>query len=81
VVSFPVVTEGEFPHGLECMDCGRAINQGEPYSRRIVGVMQGTYFEQRDPGVLELVCVYCETNPGGQGADWLGDNAPPNEEE
>jgi hypothetical protein len=52
-MTFWVVTEKGFPHGLMCMDCKRHINIGQPYRNRLNGT-----FSDGIP-LDELVCVYC----------------------
>jgi hypothetical protein len=47
-----VVTPGEFPHGLTCMDCDTALRPGASYSKRLIAFMD-------DAPVVELVCVPC----------------------
>lgn len=51
---FYVVTEEEFPDGLLCIRCMRALELGQPYV---------SLFTDQDPetGVAyeELCCVYC----------------------
>lgn len=51
-MSFPVVTDDTFPHGLRCTTCHREIQAGQPYGSSIP-VLLG------DDEVSVLVCVYC----------------------
>jgi hypothetical protein len=52
LMNFPVVTTGNFPHGLSCMDCGRVITEGQPY-----GAGMPEYVDGHE--LVELRCVYC----------------------
>lgn len=49
---YPVVAEGEFPHGIMCPECGRIILPGQPYAKKPTGVTDGVF-------MLRLQCVYC----------------------
>jgi ribosomal protein L37AE/L43A len=50
-LAYPIATEAEFPDGLWCGECGRAL-AGQAYTDKVEG-MQG-----EDVSVV-LVCVYC----------------------
>lgn len=53
-VSFPVVTEAGFPHGVQCPVCSLGISVGQPYADHLVGVYS-------DGSVITLLtCVYCK---------------------
>lgn len=49
------MSEATYPledRGICCMDCERRIEKGQPYSKRLVSIMD-------DFAIVELVCVYC----------------------
>lgn len=52
-LSFCVVTETGFPHGLSCQDCNRGIDIGQPYKERLSGMTSNSLV------ISELFCVYC----------------------
>ena len=52
-LSFPVLTEAGFPHGLRCGVRHRAIDVGQPYAEQLTGVC-----DNGDVFTL-LTCVYC----------------------
>lgn len=52
-LTFPLVTERGFPHGLRCGECKRLIGNGQPYADTITGVCEN------GDTVHLLVCVYC----------------------
>jgi hypothetical protein len=51
-LTFPIVDEASFPHGLACMVCDRPINVGEPYAETFEAMAD-------DDTVTILTCVYC----------------------
>lgn len=51
-MTFPVVTDADFPDGLMCPDCRRVIDVGRPYTERLDGMIWNTT-------TVILVCVYC----------------------
>jgi len=52
-LSFPTITESDFPNGIRCTECHRGIEPGQPYTEQLEAV--------HDAGevVTSLVCVYC----------------------
>ena len=56
MVSYPIVRQEEYPHGIRCPDCKRELKDGEPYAERFEGVW-------RKFPIAEQCCVYC----GGEG--------------
>lgn len=51
-ITYPVVTDEKFPHGLRCAHCSRLIEPGQPYNREPLS-MDG------DTPISLLTCVYC----------------------
>jgi hypothetical protein len=51
--TFHIATDQQFPTGLRCATCQRAIRHGQPYTPRPHG-MTG------DTTISILTCVYCE---------------------
>lgn len=53
-----IVTAEAWPYGLRCMDCDVAMEEGAPYSKRLVGVLSQPADEAGYP-VVEIVCAPC----------------------
>lgn len=48
-----VIREGDYPHGLRCMDCDRRLRPGDTLAKRLVAITpDGTF-------VTETVCALC----------------------
>lgn len=47
-----IVTEEDWPHGLRCLDCDSELSVGAAYSKRLVGIFDGS-------PIVELVCAPC----------------------
>ena len=52
-VSYPVVTEEDFPDGLCCIRCKRPLESGQPYTMNFDG------FTEDGMTMEEICCVYC----------------------
>lgn len=46
------IDRAEWPHGIRCMDCREKLNDGDPYTERLSGMVQET-------PVTEVVCLAC----------------------
>lgn len=53
-LTYPVVTTERFPHGVLCADCRREILPGQPFTDRLVGMVND------DDTSTDLTCVYCD---------------------
>jgi hypothetical protein len=53
MISYPLVTQEAFPHGLCCAGCHREVELGEPYAERPEGVTADGVV------VVSLVCLPC----------------------
>ena len=51
-LTYLVVTEAGFPYGLQCMECGQAIEVGKPYASSVEAMIG-------DAPINKLTCVYC----------------------
>jgi len=59
-----IITEEGFPHSAKCMDCGRELQNGMPYSKRLIGLSGESW------PIIEVVCVPCGMGlPGDDGDD------------
>lgn len=53
VMTFPVVTEAGFPHGLCCYHCTRPLYVGQPFAAHLDAMGAHSTVEH-------LACAYCE---------------------
>lgn len=53
-------TAGDFPGGVRCMDCDRALENWEPVHHRLIGMNTELLLDDV-AFITEIICTTCDT--------------------